>query len=430
MATTKKGQLMSGNRSQPATARRGGLAAVTCSLTRKARRTIIAGATTAALAAGLLAAAAGPATAATLPPISFTGQPNGSFGPAPLGAGQSLTYTVANDTAISTYLTMSITGSTDFSIVGPASTCTNYTTPGHTLLKDETCTVVVRFAPTTLGPVTAQLNVTASVGGNVFVSLSGTGYANLIWSNVVSYMTPQSGTLAAAVVNGSTTTLRESIPGQSEPAGIAADSSHLYWAGYGNGTIMESNRDGSNPHAIVSGQNMPWGMAVNSNHLYWTDLGGGTVMEANLDGTGAQVIETGQAYPAGITLDGSHLYWADYSSGLIMKANLDGSNPQAIVSGRRSPMGVAVTSSHIYWTEFYNGTVMDANLDGTSVQQIAYTVGRPAGIVVDAGTLFWVDEDNMTADQTSGMINAANLDGSNVRTLISGQPLPWGLLAY
>jgi hypothetical protein len=46
------------------------------------------------------------------------------------------------------------------------------------------------------------------------------------------------------------------------PVAVAVDSSHIYWADGGSGTIMEANLDGSNPLPLVSGQNDPAGVAV------------------------------------------------------------------------------------------------------------------------------------------------------------------------
>ena len=45
---------------------------------------------------------------------------------------------------------------------------------------------------------------------------------------------------------------------------MAVDSSHLYWANAGDGTIHRANLDGGNPQVIVGGQNHPFGVAVNS----------------------------------------------------------------------------------------------------------------------------------------------------------------------
>ena len=69
-------------------------------------------------------------------------------------------------------------------------------------------------------------------------------------------------------------------------------------------------------------------MAVDSSHLYWADLGFGTIGRANLDGTGAnQSFITGASAPEGVAVDAGHLYWANFSMGTIGRANLGASQP-------------------------------------------------------------------------------------------------------
>jgi hypothetical protein len=85
---------------------------------------------------------------------------------------------------------------------------------------------------------------------------------------------------------------------------------------------------------------------VDSSHLYWANAGDGTISEAGLDGSNPQAIVTGQENPNGVAVDSSHLYWANefagFSPGTINEAGLDGSNPHAIVTGQGEPFGVAV----------------------------------------------------------------------------------------
>jgi hypothetical protein len=43
-------------------------------------------------------------------------------------------------------------------------------------------------------------------------------------------------------------------------------------------------------------------VAVDASHLYWANYRGGTIVEANLDGTGATTIATGQNGPEGVAV--------------------------------------------------------------------------------------------------------------------------------
>jgi serine protease len=218
------------------------------------------------------------------------------------------------------------------------------------------------------------------------------------------------------------------VTGQSNPDGVAVDSSHIYWANAGDGTIHEANLDGTSPQTLVTGNinSGPRGVAVSSSHIYWADSNSGTIMEANLNGTGVTTLVTGQNQPYGVAVDGSHIYWTDQAccagpNGTIMEANLDGTGVTTLVTGQGIPAGVAVDSSHIYWADFAvgtgsYGTIMEANLDGTGVTTLVtgQSPYGPDGVAVDSSHIYWTNEN-------AGTINEANLDGTGVTTLVTGQ---------
>jgi hypothetical protein len=209
----------------------------------------------------------------------------------------------------------------------------------------------------------------------------------------------------------------------------------LYWADYGNsstnGTIMESNLDGTGVTTLVTGQNSPVGVAVGNGHLYWAantqTTNGGKIMEANLNGTGVTTLITGQNIPYGVTVTGSHIYWADNdnggANGTIMEANLDGTGVTTLVTGQTAPFGVAVTSSHLYWTAGF--AIKESNLDGTGVTTLVSGQRNPYGLVVNGSHLYWADlGDGITID---GTIMEANLNGTGVTSLVSSQDQPQGI---
>src|SRR3954470_16064632 len=69
--------------------------------------------------------------------------------------------------------------------------------------------------------------------------------------------------------------------------GVAADSQHVYYAGFALSAIGRANLDGSNPSAFFIPASSPYGIAVDGQHVYWTNFWNGTIGRANLDGTGA-----------------------------------------------------------------------------------------------------------------------------------------------
>jgi hypothetical protein len=158
----------------------------------------------------------------------------------------------------------------------------------------------------------------------------------------------------------------------------------IYWVS--DPEIWAANLDGTSPHAIVTGQIGAAGIAVNSSHLYWA-APKGTIWEANLDGTSAHAILTSQIGLAGLAVTSSQIYWANFGdradrAGTIWAANLDGSDPHTIVTGQTLPNGVAADASHVYWATDGNltdgnGTISEANPDGTSPHAIVTGQDNP-----------------------------------------------------
>jgi len=93
-----------------------------------------------------------------------------------------------------------------------------------------------------------------------------------------------------------------------DPVAIATDAltgevaPAIYWANAGDhtpgaGAIWTANLDGTSPHAIATGQDDPAGVAVDASHLYWASVGDNAIVEADLDGSSRHIIVTGQDLP-------------------------------------------------------------------------------------------------------------------------------------
>jgi len=129
--------------------------------------------------------------------------------------------------------------------------------------------------------------------------------------------------------------------------------------------------------------------------------------------------------PAIAAASKARLYYLDISpgKGRLLSANPDGTDVKVLVQGlNMSPDGVAVDSGHghIYWTNMgkaavNDGSIQRANLDGSNVVTIV-----PVGATFTAkqlkidqmhGKLYWSDREGMR-------VMRANLDGSSVETLV------------
>jgi len=155
---------------------------------------------------------------------------------------------------------------------------------------------------------------------------------------------------------------------------------------------------------------------------------------ANLaDGSSAETLywsELGTPEGVAVDLDGGYVYFSDpfASVGEIYRANLDGSNKITLISGvYANDIAIDTVHGKIYYTEAQTvGTdkttyyrLRWANLsDGSSVATLYWSeAGTPEGVAVDpdAGYVYFSDP-----LATVGKIYRADLDGSNMTTLISG----------
>ena len=264
------------------------------------------------------------------------------------------------------------------------------------------------------------------------------------------------------------------------------NSGKIYWTDWDAGKIQRANFDGSHIEDLVIGLSNPAGIALDSPNdmMYWVERGGGKIRRANLDGTNVEDLVTGMRHPFGITLGISPTGGLRFDPNVIedqtftVGTAVDLTLPIAI-GGTRSviytlvpslPAGLSFGPGHIggtptaplpptpftytatdatgasasltftitvqdtpsltdvymYWVDVVENKIQRANLDGTNVQDIATGFGRPVSIAVDiaSGKMYWTDRDrNDLTDQAGrSSIHRANLNGTNVETLIIGGP--------
>ena len=257
-----------------------------------------------------------------------------------------------------------------------------------------------------------------------------------------------------------------------------SDPQHIYWVDISSNIVQRSNLDGSDVATIAGGDGRPVGIVVDADggKVYWSDRtssnpsdssgssriyrmnldstekemiiqGGPSVMEylaldyfsgkiywsewseldsnhkirrANLDGSKVEDIITGLTHPRGIALDnvGRKIYWSQQaqSNRRIQNANLDGSDIQdVLVTDGAHGLALDMADRKIYWTGWSTGNVQRANLDGTNVVQLVSGLREPAGIALDLqnNKMYW-------AEARAGRIQRANLDGSNVEPVVTG----------
>jgi hypothetical protein len=172
--------------------------------------------------------------------------------------------------------------------------------------------------------------------------------------------------------------------------------------------------------------------------IYWTDVDGTSGMQSlkrsSGDGSNIVTIASGLHEPRGLALDlrNGFAYWAEPGALGIRRTALNVSGPvENIVTVDNGAADVAldVANGKIYWTDSndfqinhggFSGQIRRANLDGSNVESLVTGLVHPAAIVLDPvqGKMYWTELQRNFDGQ--GSIQRANLDGSHVETILTG----------
>ncbi len=266
--------------------------------------------------------------------------------------------------------------------------------------------------------------------------------------------------------NDDGTDLKVILGGRSAgPDGIVLDAAtkKIYWTNMGrpaanDGTLERVDFDGSNLTTIVpaAGTWTPKQLKLDAKHgkLYWSDREGMRIMRSNLDGSNIEtLVETAQGDDArkdatnwcvGIALDidGGKVYWTQKGSGgngRIFRANIEIPKGQdaahrkdieTLFDALPEPIDMDLDLAHrvMYWTDRgdppQGNNVSRAPMDPpqgfdpkTRKDQKILVGGLKEGIGISldlkGGRMFYTD--------LSGAVYRANLDGSDAKTILTGQ---------
>ncbi len=209
--------------------------------------------------------------------------------------------------------------------------------------------------------------------------------------------------------------------GLSEPLTVTVAGSKVYWVAT-SGTIERSDFDGSNLELLASELNVPRGVAVDldSAKIYWSEVG--KIVIADLDGSNPMDFITGLSTPLEMEIDadGGFMYWSDSGQDTIYRADYPSGGSVTPLITTDGPFGLDLdlVNGKIYWAKQSGpiGTrrIGRANLDGSGAE-ILVTGNDPQGVAVDphGNAMFW-------SDQGTSTIQTADLDGNNVRDLLTG----------
>ena len=166
-------------------------------------------------------------------------------------------------------------------------------------------------------------------------------------------------------------------PSASSGAGIAVNSTSIFWANSGSGTIGKANLDGTSPTGVLvtSGPEPSCGLAVDQNFVYWLDTGlAQSIGRATVNGTNRQgsfVSGAANTGSCGLAADANFLYFGAGSKA-VGRAPIGGgaATPAFIpsaVPAANNVCGVAVNSQYVFWGNSGAGDFIGrANLGGGS----------------------------------------------------------------
>ncbi len=195
----------------------------------------------------------------------------------------------------------------------------------------------------------------------------------------------------------------------------------IFSPGSSDGYIHSVDTDGSGLQTVIDVGGGLRGMTldISAGKIYWTDVNADLISRADLYGGGVEnLITTGLAWPMGIAVfpDEDLLSWGDQTMSQIGAAGLDGSNPAPLVSTPfHSGIAFDTINDKIYWTTSITsaeGEILRANLDGSDVETVVTGSNKPAQIALDihGGKVYWTD-------YVVDVVRRSNLDGTDIENL-------------
>jgi len=227
--------------------------------------------------------------------------------------------------------------------------------------------------------------------------------------------------------------------------GLAIDreGGKLYYADDDNLSLNIMNLDGSSPAVLYDGLTGIGSVAVDSEagKVYWTNRTDGVVQRGNLDGSGSvETVIEGLELPEGIAVHNGKIYVSDVNvppvGENIYVANTNGSGLEVFVAGSWGyGMAVDPVNQRLYfgdqavYDDPEDNRIKSVDLNDNSdivtvapIEPIGANGSRTYGIEIntDESKVYWTD-------RSSGRIKSANLDGSNVETVLVAEGSPRGI---
>jgi hypothetical protein len=234
--------------------------------------------------------------------------------------------------------------------------------------------------------------------GECVVTLASVPNADQIVLNTIkAYVTSTSASgavYAMSLGGGGAINLTLSYP-QNFPEGITIDSTYVYWANNGDGTIKRMPLGGAvPPTTVASSQTSPTFMASDATNVYWTnDNTPGAVMKMNRSSLAVSTLAGGLGDPGGIAVDSTYAYVAVTSDDYVIKVLLStGAVTAQLTNFQNNPYGLAIDSTNVYFTN--NASSGDARQVAQNASMNAGTIlgssSSPGGIATDGINVYYI----------------------------------------
>ena len=213
--------------------------------------------------------------------------------------------------------------------------------------------------------------------------------------------------------------------------GIVVDTvaGYLFWTvTYLDDVIRRSNLDGSDIQTLVDDGGNYSGISADAKNgkIYWTNNeNDGEILRANYDGSEVEVILSGEAN--GIT-DGvrdlaldvvnEKIYWSNYSA--ILRADMNGGNIDTLKESdfiQQNDVELNIEDGFLYWVHSANDNIMRIDLESMEEEELLNS-NDITSIKTDLSSdkIYWMNDYLMNGE--GGEIQRANLDGSNIETVM------------
>ncbi len=207
---------------------------------------------------------------------------------------------------------------------------------------------------------------------------------------------------------------------------LAVGSSNVYYIS-GSSLMKVAAGGGGTPIALATGLPTVAGVATDSTNVYWVEPGTGSngeVLKVSVNGGTSSPLSTGLAGGYSIAVLDGYVLWVAASDGTVKQVPIGGGTTSTISSGQDNPVGIATDSSHVYWANA--GTVYFASIPSgarntsnstfTISQVTAQNVGSGPALIATDGTSIYV----IGPGSNGETLEAAPVGGGTVSTLASG----------